>query len=220
LIGLVIFTAAVALVARVSPLLLILFAIGILAESGSILFISLFFGGGTETVIALATFQMKLAIISLASMAMFVSMDPEKVADGLLALGAPNLLGFTVSYGYRMLPTMLEEFHGVINAYRARVRRPDRPGFLAWRWARHWVLLIIRSFYPVMLNSAKRTRTTVEALETRGFTFTAVSPKAKALRIAHLRVTTTDLGFIGVTTLVLTFLFIATDARIDGWSIR
>jgi energy-coupling factor transport system permease protein len=205
------FTASVALLARVSPLLLGLFVLGLITEGGAIVAISLIFGGGIETLQALITLQLKLSIISLASLAMFVSMDPEKLADGLLALGAPPIVGFAVSYGYRMLPTMLDEFHGVVNAYRSRVRRPEESGFLGWRQATHWAKLILRSFYPVMLNSAKRTRTTVEALESRGFTFTAASPDAKRLRIAHLAVGVPDAVFIAITLTVFAFAYLITN---------
>ncbi len=208
---LVAFTAAIAILARVSPLLLGLFVLGLVTEGGSIVAISLIFGGGMETLDALITLQLKLSIISLASLAMFVSMDPEKLADGLLALGAPPIVGFAVSYGYRMLPTMLDEFHGVVNAYRSRMRRPARPGFLGWRHAHHWARLILRSFYPVMLNSAKRTRTTVEALESRGFTFTAVSPDAKRLRIAHLAFGRADAVFLAITFVVLAGAYLTGD---------
>jgi energy-coupling factor transport system permease protein len=67
-----------------------------------------------------------------------------------------------------------------------------------------------------MLNSAKRTRTTVEALESRGFTFTAASPDAKRLRIAHLAVGVPDAVFIAITLTVFAAAYLI--ANPPPWS--
>ena len=39
--------------------------------------------------------------------------------------------------------------------------------------------MIIQAFYPLMLNTAKRSRTTVEALELRGYRHSIQNPEVK-----------------------------------------
>ena len=113
------------ILARVGPLLLALFVFGLLMETVYIFVAALFFGGDLNTVLALAEFTLKLGAISMASMAAFVSLDPEKLSDALLSLKAPPMLAFAVSYGYRMLPILVEEFNTVFDNYRLRSAPPD-----------------------------------------------------------------------------------------------
>lgn len=65
--------------------------------------------------------------------------------------------------------------------------------------------MAVVAFYPMMLNTAKRTRTTVEALEVRGFSYTLESSASKKLKLAHLTYTKSDTYFI-VWTIVATGL--------------
>ncbi len=63
------------------------------------------------------------------------------------------------------------------------------------------VKIIMESFYPLMLNTAKRSRTTVEALELRGYRYAASSKAVKKLRLAALKVTYNDLLFLALSAL-------------------
>lgn len=47
------------------------------------------------------------------------------------------------------------------------------------RYLIYQVKIIMQSFYPLMLNTAKRSRTTVEALELRGYRYAAVNKSVK-----------------------------------------
>ncbi len=86
---------------------------------------SVLFGGDLGTLVALAELNLKLGAVSMASMAAFVSLDPEKLSDGLLALRAPpELLAFGVSYGYRMLPILVDEYVTVFEGQRLRHAPP------------------------------------------------------------------------------------------------
>ena len=58
--------------------------------------------------------------------------------------------------------------------------------------------MIIHSFYPLMLNTAKRSRTTVEALEIKGYRYAAVNKEVKKMKLATLKVTYDDLLFLAV----------------------
>ncbi|MDO5495736.1 MAG: energy-coupling factor transporter transmembrane component T [bacterium] len=198
---LVLFAMAVASVvaARVGPLVLGLFIIGIGFDIVYILIASLFFGGNMDTLIALGVVNLKLGTISMASMAAFVSLDPEKLSDALLAFRAPELLAFGVSYGYRMLPIMVEEFNTVFDGYRLRMAGPEKRGFLGWRSVVHWARMAILSFYPIFLNTAKNVRTTVEALETRGFTYAVKDGRGRQIRLAYLRIGALDWAVIAGT---------------------
>ena len=46
------------------------------------------------------------------------------------------------------------------------------------------IQVIIHSFYPLMLNTAKRSRTTVEALEIKGYRYAAVNKEVKKMKLA------------------------------------
>lgn len=193
-------------IARVGPLVLGLFIIGTVFELIYIFVTALFFGGNLETLIALGELNLKLGAISMFSMAAFVSLDPEKLSDALLSLKAPHLLAFGISYGYRMLPILVEEFTIVFENYRLRTA-PATSSFLGWRALVQWCVMMAKSFYPIFLNTAKKVRTTVEALEARGFTYAAVSPQSRTLRLAYLRVTALDVTVVAVTVLAVAGAF-------------
>lgn len=199
--------AVAVILSRVGPLILGLFVIGFVLESLYVLFTAWFFGGDMTTVLALVELTLKLATISLASMAAFVSLDPEKLSDGLLSLHAPAMLSFGVSYGYRMLPVLMEEFHTVIDGHRLRAAPLPDKGILGWRAVTRTATTLVQAFYPLMLNTAKRTRTTVEALETKGFTYAAEHPDGRRIRLAHLRANRWDHLLITATLLLVAASF-------------
>lgn len=197
--GLFILGVIAVTLARVGPLILGLFVIGAGLE---VLYLSIaawLFGGNVDTLIALAVLNLKLGVVALASMAAFVSLDPEKLSDALLAFRAPQMLAFGVSYGYRMLPILIEQFSDVFESYRLRVSPPSRPGLLHWRNGLQVVQMVVLSFYPIFLNTALSVRTTVEALETRGFTRSTDVGASRRLRLARLRFTARDVIVLVVT---------------------
>ena len=51
-------------------------------------------------------------------------MDPDKLANGLMWFGCPEQLSFSISYAYRMLPILMEEFQNVLLSYRLRGNPP------------------------------------------------------------------------------------------------
>ena len=55
-----------------------------------------------------------------------------------------------------------------------------------------------------MLNTAKRSRTTVEALELKGYRYAAVNKEVKKMKLSSLKVTYDDLLFLAVS-----FLWVA-----------
>jgi energy-coupling factor transport system permease protein len=187
----VFFVAALgcALAARVGPLLLGLFVLSTVGQVAYLLLLVLVLGGDVGSVVGLTQAYLKLSTVSLVSMAAFVSMDPEKVCDALLALRAPAILGFAVSYGYRMVPVLVDEFQTIVDGHRLRGARVGR--------------IAVQAFYPLILNTAKRTRTTVEALETRGFTAAMRTGAGREQRLAHLRYSAGDAVLLGVTVVVV-----------------
>ena len=62
----------------------------------------------------------------------------------------------------------------------------------------------MHAFYPLMLNTAKRSRTTVEALEIKGYRYAAVNKSVKKMKLAALKVTYNDLLLLAIS-----FLWIA-----------
>ncbi|KAA9002382.1 energy-coupling factor transporter transmembrane protein EcfT [Paenibacillus spiritus] len=192
---------------RVSPFILFILALGLIGQVGWLFLLSLFFGGDVSSALPLLKLTLKLSVVSLASITVFSGMDPEKISDGLLALGMPAAFSFSLSYGYRILPVLFEEFRNVLLSYRLRGRVPERPGLLYWRYAVHYVRLLVYAFFPLMLATAKRSRTTVEALETRGFSYGMKNPAAKKLKLAHLRLRRHDVLFLGGSALYTAVLF-------------
>lgn len=66
------------------------------------------------------------------------------------------------------------------------------------------IKVVMHAFYPLMLNTAKRSRTTVEALEIKGYRYAAVNKAVKKMKLAALKVTYNDLLFLAIS-----FLWIA-----------
>jgi energy-coupling factor transport system permease protein len=201
----VFFVAALgcALAARVGPLLLGLFVLSTVGQVAYLLLLVLVLGGDVGSVVGLTQAYLKLSTVSLVSMAAFVSMDPEKVCDALLALRAPAILGFAVSYGYRMVPVLVDEFQTIVDGHRLRGAPSRGAGFLGWRAVARVGRIAVQAFYPLILNTAKRTRTTVEALETRGFTAAMRTGAGREQRLAHLRYSAGDAVLLGVTVVVV-----------------
>ena len=147
---------------------MILFALGVFSQTGYLFIVSLFFGGNAETIIPLLVLTLKVATVSLASITVFSGLDPDKLSNGLMWFGCPERLSFSISYAYRMLPMLMEEFQNVLLSYRLRGKAPESDGLIGKvKNLIYQVKIIMQSFYPLMLNTAKRSRTTVEALEMR-----------------------------------------------------
>ena len=47
------------------------------------------------------------------------------------------------------------------------------------------IKMIVHSFYPLMLNTAKRSRTTVEALEIKGYRYGAANKEVKKMKLSR-----------------------------------
>lgn len=202
--GILFTVSAISVIAsRVGPLVLGLFVIGLVGEAIYVFIAAWFFGGDFGTVVALLELTLKLGTLSMASMAAFVSLDPEKLSDALLSFRAPALLSFGVSYGYRMLPLLIDEFHTIVDGHRLRSAPLRSPGFLGWRAIASVCRMIFSAFYPLMLNTAKRTRTTVESLETRGFTYALEHPDGQRIRLAYLRIRFRDVLLMVVTVAII-----------------
>lgn len=52
------------------------------------------------------------------------------------------------------------------------------------KWLIYQVKIIMLAFYPLMLNTAKRSRTTVEALELKGYRYAATNRAVKRIKLA------------------------------------
>ncbi|HAX72346.1 MAG TPA: cobalt transporter [Firmicutes bacterium] len=199
-----------ALCCRVSKVILVLMSISVVTNIGSTFFVSLFFGGNLETIISLFMLNFKMLIIGLASVSVFASIGPEKLSDSLLKLGLPELFCFGISYGYRIIPMLIEEFVDIYYAYRIRGEIVSGKRFVVWRTMVVEVKRIIKSFYPMILNTAKRSRTTVESLELKGFTYSMNHASVKKLKTNHMKISAFDLMFSLYATLILLIsLFLA-----------
>jgi len=207
LIGMFVFVVAMTILSRVSPLIIFILCMGLISQAGYVLVASWFFGGNWDTILPLVMLTLKLSIISLASVTAFCAMDPEKLSDGLLKIGAPAKVSFSIAYGYRMLPSLLDEYHHIFLSFRLRGRAPERHGLLYWRTAAYFSKIAVLSFYPLLLSTAKRTRTTVEALETKGFSYAGYDAEVRRIKLAHLRMQMTDYLFLAASAVYMALLF-------------
>ena len=205
LLGCFLLVAVTTVMARVAGLVLVLFGVGVFSQTGYLFVASLLFGGNVETAAPLLILTLKVATVSLASVTVFSGLDPDRLSNGLMWYGCPEKLSFSISYAYRMLPMLMEEFQNVLLSYRLRGNAPDSSTL--WgkvRYLIYQIKVIIHSFYPLMLNTAKRSRTTVEALEIKGYRYAAVNKEVKKMKLSSLKVTYDDLLFLAVS-----FLWVA-----------
>lgn len=205
LIGCFLLVAVTTLLARVAGLVLFLFGLGVFSQTGYLLVITLLFGGDASAIAPLLMLMLKVATVSLASVTVFSGMDPDKLANGLMWYGCPERLSFSISYAYRMLPILMEEFQNILLSYRLRGNPPDHEKLSGKiKYLIYQIKVIIHAFYPLMLNTAKRSRTTVEVLEIKGYRYAAVNKEVKKIKLSSLKVTNDDFLFLS-----LSFLWVA-----------
>lgn len=105
---------------------------------------------------------------------------------------------------------LMEEFQNVLLSYRLRGNAPEHDTLAGKvRYLIYQIQVIIHSFYPLMLNTAKRSRTTVEALEIKGYRYAAVNKEVKKMKLATLKVTYDDLLFLAVSFLWMAVVIFA-----------
>ncbi len=188
--------------ARVAGLVLALFAVGVFSQTGYLFIVALFFGGDVSTAVPLLMMTLKVATCSLASVTVFSGLDPDRLSNGLMWYGCPERLSFSISYAYRVLPMLMEEFQNILLSYRLRGNPPAHETWTGKvRYLVYQVKIIMQAFYPLMLNTAKRSRTTVEALEIKGYRYAAVDKQVKRMKLRTLQVTTNDFLFLALSLL-------------------
>ena len=205
LLGCFLLVMVTTLLARVAGLVLFLFGVGVFSQTGYLFLATLLFGGDASAIAPLLVLTLKVATISLASVTVFSGLDPDRLSNGLMWFGCPERLSFSISYAYRMFPMLMEEFQNVLLSYRLRGNPPAHETFMGKvRYLIYQIRIIMESFYPLMLNTAKRSRTTVEALELRGYRYAAANKSVKKIKLAALKVSYNDLLFLAVS-----FLWVA-----------
>lgn len=210
LLGCFVLVAVTTVMAKVAPLVLVLFCLGVFSQTGYLFVVSLIFGGNAQTVVPLLVLTLKVASVSLASITVFSGLDPDRLSNGLMWFGCPEKLSFSISYAYRMLPMLMEEFQNVLLSYRLRGNAPEHDTLAGKvRYLIYQIQVIIHSFYPLMLNTAKRSRTTVEALEIKGYRYAAVNKEVKKMKLATLKVIYDDLLFLAVSFLWMAVVIFA-----------
>lgn len=193
LLGCFVLVMITTLLARVAGLVLLLFAVGVFSQTGYLLLATWLFGGDASAIAPLLVLTLKVATISLASVTVFSGLDPDRLANGLMWYGCPERLSFSISYAYRILPMLMEEFQNVLLSYRLRGNPPAHDTFTGKvKYLAYQVRIIMAAFYPLMLNTAKRSRTTVEALELRGYRYAATNKAVRRIKLAGMHLTWDD----------------------------
>lgn len=190
------FVTVTAKLAKIAPLIFFLFCLGVFSQTGYLMLVSLFFGGNISTILPLLVLTLKVSVVSLASVTVFSGLDPDRLSNGLLYFGCPHQLSFSISFAYRIFPILMDEFQNILLSYRLRGKAPNGNGLIGKiRKLIYQVKIIILSFYPLMLNMSKRSRTTVEALELKGYRYSMTNPAVKKIKLETLRFTTRDAAF-------------------------
>lgn len=185
------------LMAKVAGLVLFVFLLGVLGQTGYMLIAVLIFGGDLLSIIPLSILTLKVSTVSLASVTVFSGMDPDKLSNGLMWFGLPEKFTFSISYSYRILPLLMTEFQNVLLSYRLRSKAPVKEGLRGKiKYIFYRIKMIMNSFYPLILNTAKKTRTTVEALEIKGFRYAANNKEIKKLKLKSLVISYDDIIFL------------------------
>lgn len=193
LLGCFVLVMITTLLARVAGLVLLLFGVGVFSQTGYLLVVTWLFGGDASAIAPLLVLTLKVATISLASVTVFSGLDPDRLANGLMWFGCPEQLSFSISYAYRILPMLMEEFQNVLLSYRLRGNPPAHDTLTGKiRYLAYQIKIIMAAFYPLMLNTAKRSRTTVEALELRGYRYAAQNKTVRRIKLAGLHLTWDD----------------------------
>ena len=105
----------------------------------------------------------------------------------------------------------MEEFQNVLLSYRLRGNPPEHETLMGKiKYLIYQIKIIIQSFYPLMLNTAKRSRTTVEVLEIKGYRYAAVNKEVKKIKLSSMKVSNNDLMFLS-----LSFLRVAVTVLIS-----
>lgn len=112
------------IMAKVTGLVLFVFILGVLGQTGYLFIATLIFGGNTSNIIPLLILTLKVSTVSLASVTVFSGMDPDKLSSGLMWFGFPDQFTFSISYAYRMLPLLMTEFQNVLLSFRLRSKSP------------------------------------------------------------------------------------------------
>lgn len=199
LLGLFLFCAVTTRLARVAPLVLFVFALGVFSQTGYLFIVALFFGGSVETLVPLLVLTLKVTTCSLASITVFSGLDPDRLSNGLLWFGCPERLSFSISFAYRILPIMFEELQNILLSFRLRGQAPAHDALMGkLHWLVYQVKTIVQSFYPLMLNMAKRSRTTVEALELKGYRYASSNMDVLKIKLSSLAIGRNDLIFAAV----------------------
>ena len=168
-----------------------------------------------DTLLSLLVLTLKVATCSLASITVFSGLDPDKLSNGLLWFGVPERLSFSIAFAYRVLPILMEELQNILLSYRLRGRAPAHDTLMGKvRWLVYQVKIISQSFYPLMLNTAKRSRTTVEALELKGYRYAATNLKVLKIKLSSLHAGTREAIFVAVSVAWVVLCFIV--SRIVG----
>lgn len=197
LLGLFIFVVITTKLAKIAPLVLFLFCLGVFSQTGYLFITALFFGGNSTTIYPLLMMTLKVAVSSLASITVFSGLNPDRLATGLLYFGFPDQLSFSISYAFRILPILMEEFQNILLSYRLRGHSPNKNTFIGKiKYLIYQIKIIIMSFYPLMLNTAKRSRTTVEALELKGYRYANENKIVRKRKIKSLKLHKNDYIYI------------------------
>ena len=92
LLGLFLFVVLTTRAARIAPLVLFLFCVGVFTQTGYLLVMALFFGGDSSLVAPLLVMTLKVAVVSLASVTVFSGLDPDRLASGTTGSGTGFVL--------------------------------------------------------------------------------------------------------------------------------
>ena len=197
LLCLFLFVALTTRAAKIAPLVLFLFCLGVFTQTGYLFIAALFFGGNAQTIVPLLVMTLKVAVVSLASVTVFSGLDPDRLASGMLWFGCPGQLSFSISFAYRILPVLMEEFQNILLSYRLRGNPPsNRTLFGKIRYLCYQVKMVIQSFLSVDAEHGEAFPHNGGGAGTERIPLSVKDPRVRRMKLAMLKVSRTDVAFI------------------------
>ncbi len=169
LLGLFLFCAVTTRLARVAPLVLFVFALGVFSQTAICSSWRFSSAAASRRSFPCSCSPSRSPPARLRRLPCFRASTPIASRMGFSGLVARSASRFLSRLPTGFLPIMFEELQNILLSFRLRGQAPAHETLMGkLRWLVYQVKTIVQSFYPLMLNMAKRSRTTVEAPRAQG----------------------------------------------------
>ena len=147
-------------------------------------------GGNTETIVPLLIMTLKsrscVSCIDHGILGARSGPPGERACSGL----AVGQLSFSISFAYRILPVLMEEFQNILLSYRLRGNPPSKNGLAGKiRYLAYQIRMIIQAFYSADAQYGEAFQNDRGSVGTQGYRHSIQNPEVKKMKLAMLKVT-------------------------------